>query len=181
MRKIPSIALYVFAFFALCLMLHSCEILKTQKSVDQESSALSKKNSGLIDTSSAGAVKKNETNSKENYDWFRMIQQFPQQKGDSSVTNVYNYPQPATVIYEGGTGTREQTSTTIDSTWFKNAITSFSSTIDSLTNKIAVMESSKQSETKGIGISMVIIIVICGFIAYFLIKWGLKRFKIVKK
>lgn len=153
-----------------------CEILKNKKSLNQETTGVSKKETFAIDTSNGGSVKKNETKTKEEFDWYRLTQMFDNNKQQPGDTKVY----PTAVIYEGGKGSKEQTSNTSDSNWFKNAIGLLTKQVDSLNSKLSSKEKDIQSETKGVGLVMVIFIVAGFFVLYMLGKYFFGKFKIIK-
>lgn len=168
--------LFFIAVVCFCFTcLSSCEVIKGKKSVKSDSTAVSKNTVNALDTSKSGSVTKSEVKSKEENEWWRIIQSF-QKDTVNNVTNVY----PSTVVYEGGKGTREQTENKVDSTWFKNYISFMQSKYDSLSSKLEQVEKNKQSETKGVGLIMVIIIVIAAIILYAILSGYLKRFKIIR-
>lgn len=162
----------------LILFLSGCELTKQIKHSTSDSTSLNKSTVNAVDTSKGGSVKTTNTTTKEDFDWYKITQLFSQNK-DTSINNTNVYP--STVIYEGGKGTKEQVSNTIDSSWFKNQLSFMTLTIDSLNKKIETYSKDKHSETKGVGLIMVIIIVVCGMIAYFLLSKILGGYTIVKK
>lgn len=170
-------------FVALALMLGGCEVIKAKKASRMDQTGVQRIAQSSSDSSAGGSLKKSDNISKEQYDWYRTTMQYlPGQYKDTNVTNVYNYPQqPATIIYEGGKGAREQSSSTFDSSWFQNALATAMARVDSLTQKLEMSEKNKQSETKGVGLVMVIIIVIAGIVVYALLRNAIRKFKIVKR
>lgn len=177
------IAIAILAIIALAVVFSGCEITKGKKSASFDQTGVSKKTASSTDSSAGGGIKKTESNSKEQYDWYRTIMQYlPGQYRDTNITNVYNYPQqPATIIYEGGKGTKEQNTNTFDSTWFKNALASAMASMDSLKSIVQTSEKNKQSETKGVGLVLVIIVAVAAVVLYALLTGYLKRFRIVKR
>lgn len=173
-----SFIVFFLSFLLACMLLLSgCEVLKGKKSFTQDSVSVKKQQSAVIDTGNGGSVIKQQNSTKEAFDWYRMTQLFDSNKQLPGETKVY----PSTVIYEGGKGTKEQNSSTIDSSWFKNALQMYASSVDSLNNKIATMEKNKQSETKGVGLIMVIIIAFGAVFVYGLLRYFLKGYSITKK
>lgn len=155
---------FVLAFLSLCFLLLSCEVIKGKKTIASDSTTVKKETVAVVDTSKGGSVKTNTT--KEAFDWYKMTQLFDQNKQPAGDTKVY----PSTVIYEGGKGTKE--STTIDSTWFKNALSLLQAKIDSANAKYESSEKNKQVESKGLGVWL---LVIC-FAAYWVLTKGISWF-----
>ncbi len=170
-----AIVIFVIAFLLLCFLLLSCEIIKGKKSSKSDVSSLRKESVHLIDSSEGGSSRKTDTKVKEEFDWYKMTQLFnnAQKPGD---TKVY----PSTVIYEGGKGTKETQVNSIDSNWFKNAMSLLQAKLDSANAKIEQSEKNKHSESKGVGLIMVIIIVIIGLIVYKVAGYYFGKFKILK-
>ncbi len=124
MKKDPVFRmLLVYTFFAALLILFafmcsSCEVLKTKQDKKQETAAETKEDSG--------SVKKTNSASVTDWEWWRTILKYaqPVKGGDTTINNFITVPQgqqqqPQIVILEGGKG-KEQTNTqTYDSTWDK--------------------------------------------------------------
>lgn len=190
--KKPPIVKWLLALLAILALaviiigLPGCESSKKLFKRNSDSTSVSRKESGLIDTSSAGSVKKNSSSSQENWDWWKTtVIPALQQAGTKRDTNIYNISnQPPMIIYEGGKGSKETQSNTIDSNWFKAALQQFKSEYDSSHKAENVKDLDKHSETKGLGLwSIILIAMLSGTIGQ-LIAGGIKllksKYKIVK-
>jgi hypothetical protein len=175
--KLYKTILYAMITGVIILCLQGCEILKNKKSLQLDDTAVSKKETAATDSSQGGSINKTETKTKEEFDWWRMTQLFDQNKAVPGETKVY----PSTIVYEGGKGSKEQTQNSTDSTWFKNAISLLTNQVDSLNRKLEMKEKDIKSETKGVGLVMVIIIVAAAFVLYLIGKGLFKKFSIVKR
>lgn len=137
--NIDPITIFMLAWLLVIML--SCNVIKAKRSTRATTDSVSRQTTAVVDTSQGGAVSK--AVSRETFDWSKLTLQYP--PGDTNITNIYNYPQrPATVIYETGKVTKEETRT--DSTWFKNAISSLTASVDSLSRKLA--EQTKDKETR---------------------------------
>lgn len=159
-------------YLLIALLLCGCEVIKAKKSSSTDSVQVTKSAVSAIDTGNSGQVSKNETKTSEAFDWYKMTQLIEQAKpGD-----------PKVVVVEGGRGSKEQTSTGIDSNWVKNYLTYQKNTSDSTSRQSEVTEKDKHSETKGLGTFMIVLIVIAGIFVYALIDKGiLSKFKIARR
>ena len=134
-----------------------CEVFKFRK--ENHSDTTSKKLTTLTDTSSqtGGSVKKEETKSKEENEWFKMtLQYLKDSKPGDPVNNIY--PAPATIIYEGGKGSKEETKTSIDSSFYLNTQKLVAMALDSMSRKMDSIEKTKHVETKGLGLLAIVLI-----------------------
>jgi len=169
-----SFICFVIIFIIICVVaLSGCEVIKGKRSISSDSTAVKKEILQITDTSKGGSVKTNTT--KEEFDWYKMTQLFDQKKQTPGDTKVY----PTTVIYEGGKGTKE--SSTVDSSWFLNALNLMQANLDSTNKKLQESEKNKKSETKGVGLIFIILICVGCIVLYAILSGYLKRFKIVKK
>jgi len=166
-NKKPPILDWLLALLAILLLaaviifIPGCEIIKHTKRSNTDSVSVSKKSSGTIDSTQQGSVSKSSTLTKEDFDWWKTTLHFGERK-DTNVYNFHNYPQqPATIIYEGGKGSKETATNTFDSNWIKNALMQFKNEYDSSHKKSEVKEKDKEVETKGLGLGAVILIVLC--------------------
>lgn len=157
-------------------LLSGCEILKHRSSIATDSGTVSKAGSLLKDTSSGGRVSINTNTNKEAFDWFKTTLQYPRDT-TANITNVY----PSTIVYEGGKGTKEQTSITTDSTWFKNAIEQMQAKYDSGFAKMQASQMDSKSQTKGVGLMTVVLILLGYFVLTNGIKFISSKYSIVKK
>ncbi len=133
-------AILILLLCAIAAILSSCAVIKHKSSKSSSIDSVSRKSSSLIDSSAGGLLSK--TNSTEQSDWWRTTVQFPR---DTNITNIYNYPQkPATIIYEGGKETKQ--TQTLDSGWFKNALSNMTLQVDSLSKRLE--ESNKDKKSK---------------------------------
>lgn len=164
----------IIVFISTLFLFQSCEITKKLKRNSSDSTAVSKLTTSLIDTSGGGSVSKTTMVSKEDFDWWRTTMQY---KGDTSVTNVY----PSTIIYEGGKGSKQSETNEVDSSWFKNALAIIQAQSDSISVIKESFEKNKQSETKGVGLVMVILICAGFWVVSKLFGLITSKYSIVKK
>lgn len=137
--KLWVILLLILAFIMVVLF-NSCAVVKHKSSKASQTDSVSRKSSSLTDSGTGGLLSK--TNSTEQSDWWRTTVQYPR---DTNITNIYNYPQkPATIIYEGGKETKQ--TQTLDSGWFKNALSNMTLQVDSLSKRLE--ESNKDKKSK---------------------------------
>lgn len=133
--------LLVFMLAWLLVILLSCNVIKGKRSTRSQTDSVSRQTTATVDTSQGGSVSKDV--SRETFDWSKLTLQYP--PGDTNITNIYNYPQrPATVIYETGKGTKEESRT--DSAWFHNFLTKMDERYDARFTMLE--ESIKNKETK---------------------------------
>ena len=133
--------LLVFMLAWLLVILLSCNVIKAKRSTRATTDSVSRQTTAVVDTSQGGAVSK--AVSKETFDWSKLTLQYP--PGDTNITNIYNYPQrPATVIYETGKGTKEESRS--DSTYWQNAFSLIQAQQDSLHREL--LEMRKEKETR---------------------------------
>lgn len=132
------------------LFASGCEVLKGKKHTVSDSTSVKKQEVVINDSTRSGSVKKEETNSHEENEWFRLTMQYLQAHpgGDTSITNNNYYPQPATIIYEGGKGKKDEHTTTTDSSFYLNIMRFIAASNDSLSRRIDIMDKNKKSETK---------------------------------
>lgn len=133
--------LLVFMLAWLLVILLSCNVIKAKRSTRATTDSVSRQTTAVVDTSQGGSVSK--AVSKETFDWSKLTLQYP--PGDTNITNIYNYPQrPATVIYETGKGTKEESRS--DSTYWQNAFSLIQAQQDSLHREL--LEMRKEKETR---------------------------------
>jgi len=172
--RIDWLTLFMLAWLVVIML--SCNVIKGKRSTRATVDSVARKTTSVVDTGSGGATRKITTDSKSEFDWTKLTLQYPR---DTNVTNIYNYPQkPATVIYETGRGSSEAHTIDSSSEWFKNAITSLNSSVDSLSKRL--QESEKNKETAPsiwflIGVVFIIIVVCLAAYTY------LSKFKVVKR
>lgn len=134
----------VILLFLLLFMCASCEVLKTKQDKKEEMVAETKVDSAF--------VKKTESNSVTDWDYWKTTLQFMQQpKGGDTIINKNYYsttPQPQVIIMEGGKGKSETTVKSIDSGFYKR--------LDKMEQMIE--ESSKTKETKPAKMTQLILI-----------------------
>lgn len=136
--RIDWLTLFMLAWLVVIML--SCNVIKGKRSTRATVDSVARKTVNVVDTGSGGAVSRG--TSKETFDWSKLTIQYP--PGDTNITNIYNYPQkPATVIYETGKGTKEETHT--DSTWFKNALSAMQNSVDSLHRELATSQKDKET------------------------------------
>lgn len=175
-RVLYALLIGFIAFFVM-LMASGCEILKTRKEVRNDSTNVKKTEVVKTDSSSSGSVKTENTKTKEDYEWFRLILQGMPRDTSVSITNVY--PQPGgTIIYEGGKGSRQEDKSVQDSSWKMELMRFNVQMFDSLNRKMEEIAVKKQSETKGLGAISIILIILASQILLKLLGGPLGRHKI---
>ena len=155
------VVLAILMALVIALFTGGCEVFKFRKEDNKDTTSVNKGIIASSDTSSKGSVKTEEGKVKETADWWRVIQQFPR---DTNITNNNYYPQPATVIYEGGNATKESEYKNTDSSWqvdMRNFMLQWS---DSMNAKIERIEKTKHSETKGIGTTIIMLVIVGLFV-----------------
>lgn len=174
---IKRIAIAVILLFALLMvftvLMSSCSIDMFKKKTSSDSTSLKKE--VAIDTSKKenGSVNKNNSISREEFDWFRTTMQYAP-KGDTVTNNIY----PQTVIYEGGRGKKEQETNTIDSNWLKEQIARSMQKTDSTSASTTSKE--KSSETQVLGLWHIIGACIGTALLILILQYA-SKFKITKK
>lgn len=161
------------------MLFSSCKILHTKKVKSNDTTSVKKTELNSKDSATKGAVKTDSSKTKEEFEWWRVI--LSQQRGDTNVYNFNSYPQPATVIYEGGKGSREEQKHVYDSAWDNKITVLVAQSIDSMNRKISNLEKSSLSETKGVGLITVILIGAGFFIANLLLGYVGSNYTIKKK
>lgn len=138
------------------MLFASCKILHTKKTNSNDTTSVKKTDLSTKDSSTKGGVKTDSSKTKEEFEWWRLI--LSQHRGDTNVYNFNSYPQPATVIYEGGKGSREEQKHMYDSAWDNKVTVLVAQSIDSMNRKISNLEKNSRTETKGVGLITVILI-----------------------
>ena len=156
-----------------------CEVFKFLRQNSSDSTAVKKTAVTNSDSTAGGSVKKETSNSKEESEWWRIIQQYQPKGGDTTINNFY--PQPATIIYEGGKGSREEIKNTTDSSWYSNIMKMMADTFDSTNRRLDTIERSKHSETKGLGLVTIVLIGVGLLIANKLLGFFGNNYRIAKK
>lgn len=155
--KYTIVGVIIFFTCLLIMGMCGCEVIKGKKSVQSDSTHVVKAEAVKTDSTKSGIVTK--TDISEMYEKWKTTLTFPR---DTSVTNVYNYPRPETIVIEKEVG--QKTETKSDSSWYFNFQSSVFTAIDSLNRKIDSYEKTKSSETKGVGLTLVIIIAIAAVV-----------------
>lgn len=145
-----GLILVVSMFFA------SCKILHFKKASSSDTTSLKKTEVQVKDSSNKGGIKTDDTKTKDQYEWWRVITSLP--RGDTNVYNINSYPAPATVIYEGGSGVKEEQRQVRDSIWDNNVTVMVAQAIDSMNRKLSNLEKNSKTETKGVGLITVLLI-----------------------
>lgn len=158
-----AVITFLIVFFALCMLMLTpgCKVLRNIEKKSSDSTSVSKTTTVAVDTTKGGAVKK--TNIKEENEWWKKTEIFGQRDTNTTVNNIY----PSTIIYEGGKGSKEVN--TFDSNWFKNALSLMQASIDSTNKKNEEYLKNSKTESKGLGVWL---IVIC-FAVYWLLTTGI--------
>ena len=183
--RLWALLLIVFLLVMVVAFSSGCEVLKHKRTTHQDSTVVAKKELATEVVNTGGSVRRDSSEANERYEWLRVIQQFAQRPvatGDSVTNNYYNtYPQPATIIYETGKGERNEKSGSYDSTFYNNIMRMVAMSLDSLSRKMDQVEKNKKSETKGVGLVTVALIVAGVVLLLKGAGWGLSNFTIVKK
>lgn len=148
-----ELVVYVVALFVLIILVltSSCNIERYFSRNRADSTAVTKVKTGFKDSVNSGSVSTNNSKSKEDYEWWRMIvENMP--KGDTTVTVNNIYPAPARVIYEGGTGTRQEEKQSKDSAWMYQLVSFLKEAMDSANKRLDTIEKQSKTETKGLGL-----------------------------
>lgn len=161
------------------MLFSSCKILHTKKANSNDTTSLKKTELTSKDSATKGGVKSDSSKTKEEFEWWRLI--LSQQNRDTNIYNINSYPQPATVIYEGGRGSREEQKHVYDSAWDNRMTVLVAQSIDSMNRKISNLEENKKTETKGVGLITVILIVVGSLIGYRLLGFLGGNYTITKK
>ena len=173
---LAAIGLVVWLLF---FSMAGCEVFKFRKQSKEDSAAVKKATIISTDSTNGGSVKKETINVKEFFDWWKVTQQFQPKSGDTTINNFY--PQPATIIYEGGRGTREESKSSIDSNYYTNIMKMMMATFDSTNRRLDTIEKTKHSETKGLGVITLVLLGVCLLIANKLLGFVGNNYSISKK
>lgn len=174
-KSLLLILLAVVCILFTLLLCSGCEVFKFRKENKTDSTAVKKKIAVATDSSNGGSVKKEETKSKEENEWWRLIQHY----GRDTVTNNF-YPQPATIIYEGGRGNKEESTSTVDSSYYQNMMRMVAMSFDSLNRKVDSIENKKHSETKGVGLITLLLVAGGAVVLLKLMGWVGSNYSFVK-
>jgi hypothetical protein len=147
LMRLIFILLLLFLTAMIIVGVSSCKILKTKSELKADSTALHQKTKTDSAAINTGAVKKEETKSKEENEWWRIIQQFANKK-DTNITNTNLYP--STIIYEGGKGKKEESRSSYDSSFYNFVLKMISDSLSSISTRVE--QSSKSKETQAITI-----------------------------
>jgi cobalamin biosynthesis Mg chelatase CobN len=149
---------------------------KAKRSLTTDSTSVKRLDIKTSDTTAQGAVHKQETTTKENNEWFRMLIPLLNQKGgDTTINNFISQPgqqQRPYIIYEGGKGSKEQTTNTVDSSWFNQMKLMQQNMLDSMNAKMTKTSTDKSSSA---GISLMTLILVG--LAFLVINFGIGYFK----
>lgn len=174
MRRIILVSITV---LLLAILLGSCEILKFKKKTATDSTKVTTQQVAVKDSSTGGTVHKEEKNSKDDYEWWKVTLQNLQRPGDTTITNIY----PQTVIYEGGKGVKEESSNTYDTSWQHRFFEYMNARYDSLGVKIEAVQKDKHAETKGVGLITMILIIAGVYLLLNGLGFVVKNYSITKK
>lgn len=183
--------LLVFFFLLLLLAVSviflsiGCKVLSHKQSSLSDSINVKKENRGNITNADSGNVNKTNSSLKEENEWWRTTIQYlstNRKNGDTTINNnYYTQPQPSVIVMEGGKGKIEQQQQTYDSGWLKRHDSAFYARLDSMNRLIMISQTDKKSESKGLGLWTVILIVTIGIIGLKLVGYGVSNFRLVKK
>lgn len=160
-----------------------CDSFKHFTGSKSDTTHVDKKNLAVVDTSAGGSVKKEDTKTHEENEWFKLTLQYLQShpNGDTTITNNNYYPQPATVIYEGGKGSKDEHKSTIDSTFYFNIMRMIAASTDSMSRKIDNYEKTKKVEAVGFKWIPMILVLVGLFVLYEVYKGFKSKYQLVKK
>lgn len=176
------VAVLVIYIIAVIVLVFStgCNIERYFSRQRSDSTAVSKVKTGFKDSVNSGSVSTNNSKSKEDYEWWRMIvENMP--KGDTTVTVNNIYPAPARVIYEGGSGTRQEEKQSKDSTWMHQVFSLIKESLDSTNRRIDNVEKQSKTETKGLGLFTLILLMGGAVVLFKLMGFIGNNYSITKK
>ncbi len=158
--EIPGNTLFRIAILVALTIAYLCSGCETSKMVNQvKSDTASVQRSGLstAQDTEAGTARKEETASRDENEWMRLTLQYmaSQHGGDTTINHFIT--QPSTIIYETGRSRHEEEKKTSDSSWLIAAMKSMAMSYDSLSHKLENVEKYKHSETKGLGLTAVLL------------------------
>jgi hypothetical protein len=159
------------------------EFSKSKKQTYVDSTNVSKKISQTADSSAGGAVKTDKTKITQNEEWWRIIQEWnARDTGSKTVINNNTYPQqPTRLIFEGGTSSRQEQRNITDSSFYMNIIKMLAIQFDSSNKRFEAIEKNKHSETKGVGITLLLVAVGVALIVIIVSKGYIGKYSIIKK
>lgn len=167
-------------FVSIVLALSSCNIERFFTRQRSDSTSVAKTQTEKRDSTAAGAVTTTNTKSKEDYEWWRVIlENMP--KGDTTVTVNNIYPAPARVIYEGGSGKVETETASKDSVWFHQLALLIKASTDSTNRRIDNIEKQSKTETKGLGLFTLILVMGGAVVLFKLLGFVGNNYSIAKK
>lgn len=123
-----GLLLALMAVIFMIFLLQSCEVIKGKRTTVSDTTAVQKKDSGAIKTSTGTDTKQSE--------WWKETVIFPPGK-DCTINNYYTTNPPAIIIREGGTAQQQSTFFNYDSAWL--------SKIDSLAASQKTTEKTKET------------------------------------
>ncbi|HEV7782599.1 MAG TPA: hypothetical protein VGO58_15095 [Chitinophagaceae bacterium] len=144
------IILLIISVLMTCVLSSGCsfDMFKTKAERSMDSAGKKSVITVQNDSSNSGHIKKDEGKSKEQYDYWKTTLEFMQgQKGDTTINNIYNYPQPTKVIYEGGKGIKEESHSNIDSGWMVQMQHKYEASLDSAVKSMREVSKVKESHT----------------------------------
>jgi hypothetical protein len=161
------------------VILSSCKILHNKKADSNDSAHVQKTSLFQKDTSSTGGVKTDDSKSTDKYEWWRIISMHP--RGDTNVYNINSYPAAPAVIYEGGSGVKEEQKQLRDSTWDNKITVMVAQAIDSINRKISSIDERSKKTTPGVDLMTILLIVAGFFTSNMLLGYFRSNYKINKR
>ncbi|MGQ0738641.1 MAG: hypothetical protein ACT4OJ_06235 [Bacteroidota bacterium] len=155
------------------------DLFKSKTERKGDSTAVSIQKEARKDSSSGMTVSKEESRKKEENEWWRIIQQFEPKRGDTTINNFY--PQPATIIYEGGKGTKEENTSRFDSSAFLQLNQWWKDKFDSLEYKFQEATKNKESHSSGLGFTALLLVALGVIIIPKLLSWIGSNYHLTKK
>jgi hypothetical protein len=153
------------------------DMFKTKAERRSDSTAVSVQRHGSSDSTAAVTTSREDTRKKEDVEWWRIIQQF-QPGRDTTINNFYT--QPATIIYEGGKGSKEETTSRFDSSAFVQLNLFWKDRFDSLQVRIEDIQKRKES-SGGIGLTTLLLVALAVILLPQLLKWVGSNYSFTKK
>jgi hypothetical protein len=196
--RILAVALVALLVLFTCTLVGGCEVLKSKKTTSIDSTSVKKETLAQTMTSSGGSISTTQSTDKSQYDRTTFLfptfdtsrfdkyldqhmESHPYQPGQPPIiqSQPYSPVQPYAIIHE--TGTNEQNTKTVDSTWQSRMESLLMAFMDSTNRKVA--ESTKTKETKEPWItSLGLIVLMIGILILFeVLKKAVNKYRIVKK
>lgn len=144
---------FIFTSFVLVLLLSSCEVLKSKKSSDSLKQTEAKKDSSRKKEDVTNSVSKNESSKEQNNQYEKTTTNYQK---DPVTNKIY----PTVVIRETGTINTKEAQSSYDSLQQVKREEAFIIAVNSLKEEISTINKDKKSETKGLGLWLIVIAIV---------------------